>query len=143
KPEIVQATLVAIKEYGLPMLSYDQIAKHAGMSRQLIRHYFPDPEKLMVAACDALAATYREAWTKGILQTASIERLPMFLDFYFNFLAGQGLRKPEDDRIYDAMFSLATSSEAVRECLHEQYKMLQYTIAREVQLSNPDLNQKA
>ena len=143
KPEIVAATLAAIKEQGLPVLSYDQIARHAGMSRQLIRHYFPDPEQLMVAVCDALAARYREAWKQGVLQAGAVERLPMFLDFYFNFLAGKGLRKPEDDQVYDAMFSLAAGSEAIRERLHEQYKMLQYTIAREVQISNPALHQKA
>lgn len=143
KPEIVEATLKAIKEHGLPMLSYDQVAKHAGMSRQLIRHYFPDPEQLMVAVCDALAATYREAWAKGVLQANSVERLPMFLDFYFNFLAGRGLRKPEDDQVYDAMFALATASEPVRERLHEQYDRLQYMIAREVQISHPTLSQNA
>lgn len=143
KPEIVAATLKAIKEHGLPMLSYDQVAKHAGMSRQLIRHYFPDPEQLMVAVCDALAATYRDAWMKGVLQANSVERLPMFLDFYFNFLAGKGLRKPEDDQVYDAMFALATASGPIRARLHEQYDRLQYMIAREVQISHPTLSQNA
>lgn len=143
KPEIVDATLKAINEGGLPMPSYDRIAQHAGMSRQLIRHYFPDSEQLMVAVCDALAAAYREALMKGIIQAGSTERLPLFLDFYFNFLAGQGLKKPEDDAAYDAMFSLARGSEAVRQNLLEQYSELRQTIAQEVQVSNPGLSQKA
>lgn len=143
KPEIVDATLKAINEAGLPMPSYDRIAQHAGMSRQLIRHYFPNPEQLMIAVCDALAAAYREALMKGILQAGTTQRLPMFLDFYFNFLAGQGLRKPEDDAVYDAMFSLACGSEAVRKNLYEQYGELRQTIAQEVQVSYPELSQKA
>ena len=143
RPEIVAATLAAINEKGLPLPSYDLIAQHAGMSRQLIRHYFPDPERLMVAVCDALAASYRDALMRGIIQAGSTERLPMFLDFYFNFLAGKGLRKPEDDAVYDAMFSLARGSEAVRRNLLEQYSELRQTIAQEVQISNPELSQKA
>ena len=143
KPEIVAATLLAINEDGLPMPSYDRIAQHAGMSRQLIRHYFPDPEKLMVAVCDAMAASYREALMKGIIQTGRTERLPLFLDFYFNFLADRGLRKPEDDAVYDAMFSLAQGSATIRNTLAEQYNELRQTIAQEVQISHPQLSQRA
>lgn len=143
KPEIVEGVLSAINKHGLPLPSYDTIAGEAGMSRQLIRHYFPDPEKLMVAVCDALAASYRELLMKGILQAQSTERLPMFLDFYFNFLADKGLRKPDDDAVYDAMFSLAVASPAVRRNLHDQYDLLRHTIAHEVQISNPALPQSA
>ncbi len=141
KPEIVQAAIKAIGRDGLPMPSYDAIAKEADMSRQLIRHYFPDPEGLMVAVCDALAAGYRDCLMKGIIDAGAMERLPMFLDFYFNFLEGNS--KPKDDAVYDAMFSLAVGSEAVRANLSGQYNLLQYTIAHEIQISNPTLSQKA
>ncbi|MCV0398022.1 MAG: TetR/AcrR family transcriptional regulator [Rhizobiaceae bacterium] len=143
KPEIVEGVLKAINKHGLPLPSYDTIAQEAGMSRQLIRHYFPDPEKLMLAVCDALAASYRELLMKGILQAQATERLPLFLDFYFNFLADKGLRKPADDAVYDAMFSLAVASPAIRQNLHDQYDLLRHTIAHEVQISNPGLPQAA
>ncbi len=143
KPEIVQAAIRTIGKYGLPMISYDQIARETDMSRQLIRHYFPDTEVLMVAVCDALAAAYRECLTQGILKANSAKRLPMFLDFYFNFLAGEGLAKPADDAVYDAMFCLAAGSEAVRNNLFGQYSMLHHTIAHEVQISNAGLPQSA
>src|SRR5690606_17648989 len=90
KPEIVRAALQAIGEFGLPMPSYDLIARKSDMSRQLIRHYFPNPEELMVAVCDALAAAYRDLLMQGILAADTTERLPMFLDFYFGFLSGKG-----------------------------------------------------
>ncbi len=141
KPEIVQAAIKAIGRDGLPMPSYDAIAKEADMSRQLIRHYFPDPEELMVAVCDALAANYRDCLMKGIIEAGSTERLPMFLDFYFNFLAGN--QKPKDDAVYDAMLSLAAGSVAVRTNLSGQYNLLQYTIAHEIQISYPAMSQRA
>ncbi|MEO3388742.1 TetR/AcrR family transcriptional regulator [Mesorhizobium sp. CAU 1741] len=143
KPEIIDAAFAAIKKHGLPMPSYDQIASEAGMSRQLIRHYFPTIESLLVALGDALAAKYRELLMRGILDANVTERLPMFLDFYFDFLSGKGLGKPADDAVYDALFSLSVASEPIRKNLHDQYSLLQWTIAHEVQISNPGLSQNA
>jgi AcrR family transcriptional regulator len=143
RPEIIQAAVKAISENGLPMPSYDTIAQQAGMSRQLIRHYFPEPEALMVAVCDALASAHRILLVRGIHQANSAQRLPLFLDYYFNLLTKEGLGKPADTAIYDAVMSLAANSKAVRDKLREHYNILQHTIAHEVQLSNPTLNQKA
>lgn len=143
RPEIVQAAIAAVRLNGVTLPNYDKIAEQAGMSRQLVRHYFPNPEDLMLAVCDALAASYRRLLMEGILQAANPQRLPTFLDFYFNFLADKGLKKPEDDNVYDAVFALASTSEAVRQNLHSQYSELQAAIAHEVQLSHPGLSQNA
>ncbi|WP_071795269.1 TetR/AcrR family transcriptional regulator [Natronohydrobacter thiooxidans] len=143
RPEIVQAAIRTIGKNGLLMVSYDQIARETDMSRQLIRHYFPDTEVLMVAICDALAASYRECLMKGIIKANTAKRLKLFLDFYFDFLAGEDLAKPADDAVYDAMFALAAGSETVRKNLHDQYNLLHHTIAHEVQISNPELPQSA
>ncbi|GHD16182.1 TetR/AcrR family transcriptional regulator [Tianweitania populi] len=143
RPEIVQAAIKAISENGLPMPSYDRIAEQAGMSRQLIRHYFPEPEALMVAVCEALASAHRMLLMRGIHQANSAERLPLFLDYYFNLLTKEGLAKPADTAVYDAVMSLATGSKAVRNKLREHYNILQHTIAHEVQISNPELSQRA
>lgn len=143
KPEIVDAAFNAILKNGLPLISYDLIAQEADMSRQLIRHYFPDPVELMVAVCDHMAATYRDCLMKGILTARSTERLDTFLDFYFDFLSDRDLEKPRDDGVYDAMFALASAYPVIKTNLHDQYNLLQYTIAHEVQVSHPQLNQKA
>jgi AcrR family transcriptional regulator len=143
KPEIVQAAIAALQKEGLPLPAYDTIAREADMSRQLIRHYFPDPEELMLAVCDALAAAYRDCMMKGIIAAGTTERLPVFLDFYFDFLSGAGVPKPVDDRVYDAMVSLATGSKRIRQTLNAQYTLLQHVIAHEIQISYPQMNQKA
>lgn len=143
KPEIVRAAFRAIAAGAMPTPSYDAIAKEAGISRQLIRHYFPDPEALMLMVCDALAASYRDLLAKGILQAASRERLSVFLDFYFGFLEGEGLAKPADDAVYDAVFALAAGSEEIKRNLREQYTLLHHVVAHEIQLSHPGLAQTA
>ena len=143
KPEIIQAAFRAIAQGNLPMPSYDAIAKEAGISRQLVLHYFPEPQEMMLMLCDALAASYRELLAKGILEAQSHERLALFLDFYFGFLEGRGLAKPADDAVYDAMVALAAGSEEVRTNLREQYSLLRHVMAHEVQISNPTIPQKA
>lgn len=143
RPEILRAAFEAIRKGGLPLPSYDQIAQEADMSRQLIRHYFPNPEELMVALCDMLAAAYRDSLIKGVLAANSTERLATFLDFYFGFLEGRGLPKPADDQVYDAMFALAAGSPRLRRVLHDQYNLLHHTVSHEIQISNPSLHPAA
>lgn len=125
------------------MISYDLIAEEAEMSRQLIRHYYPDPEKLMIAICDALAAAHKDVMARAVVTADVTERLPLFLDLFFNVIADSATRKPMDDRAYDAMMAIATGSETVRQQLREQHSLLQTTIAHEVQISHPDLSQDA
>lgn len=143
KPEIVAGAIAALQKHGLSMISYDLIAEEADMSRQLIRHYFPDTEALMVAVCDGLAAVYKDAMMHSILEGKTTERLSIFLDFYFNLLAPKNIAKPRDDAAYDAMMSIATGNAAVRANLHGQYSLLQMTMAHEIQISNPTLSQRA
>jgi len=142
KPEIVQALYEAIQEEGINLPGYDAIARHGGMSRQLIRHYFAAPEDMAVALCDALAATYRDCLMRGIIAADESKRLTLFLDFYFDMLPDDGLKKPADDAVYDALFAFARTSDRVRTNLRDQYGLLQMTIAHEVQISHPGLAQK-
>lgn len=142
RPEIVRALFEAIKDGGISLPGYGQVAEKGGMTRQLVRHYFEDPEDLAVALCDHLAATYRDCLMRGILAADSSHRLTTFLDFYFGFLAEKGIAKPADDEVYDALFALANTSGRVKRQLFDQYKLLQATIAHEVQLSHPDLPQR-
>ncbi len=141
KNEIVDALYKAVEADGIRMPGYDKIACHGSMSRQLVRHYFPDSEDMAVALCDALASAYRDCLMKGIIAADGNLRLNVFLDFYFDFLSKKGLPKPADDVVYDALFALASSSERVRRNLYDHYSLLQRTLAHEIQLSYPDLPQ--
>ena len=141
RPEIAQALYDAIKKDGISLPSFDQIARAGDMSRQLVRHYFSTSEDVALLLCDMLAAAYKDCLMRGIIVADESRRLAVFLDFYFNFLADSGLPKPADDEVYDAMFALASSNEAVRTNLHDQYSLLQMTLAHEIQISYPDLPQ--
>ncbi len=141
RPEIVQALYQAIQTHGIRLPGYDQIASEGDMSRQLVRHYFAEIDDIAVALCDALADSYRDCLMRGIIAADDSRRLSVFLDFYFNFLSDKGLPKPADDTVYDALFAMAGTNARVRENLNGQYSLLQMTLAHEIQISYPDLDQ--
>ena len=143
RAEIVQALYAAVEKEGVSLPSYDTIAREGDMSRQLVRHYYRDPEQMAVDLCNHLASTYRDLLIRGILHADPEDRLRVFLDFYFDFLAGKGLAKPVDDTVYDALFAFAGTSERVRENLREQYTELLQTLAHEIQLTHVSLSQQA
>lgn len=138
RQQIVKGAFDALQARGLPHLSYDVIAEHAGLTRQLIRYHYPEPDALMLDLCDMMAAVYRDVLieTAGSLQGPA--RVDAFLDFYFDLL--DGTLKPRDDKVYDAMLSLSAGSPAVRARLSEQYRMIGQVLAHEFAVQFPELD---
>lgn len=141
KDRILDSTLLALQKHGLPPISYDLIAAESGVSRQLVRYHYPEPDDLMVAVCDRLAGVYRQLLVTNAARLDGPGRLEMFFDFYFDLL--DGAAKPCDDRIYDAMMSLSASSGAVRENLRGQYTLLGQVISHEINTAHPAMPARA
>lgn len=141
KRAIVLGAFAALKAQGLPMMSYDIIADNAGLSRQLVRYHFSDPGDLMVAVCDYLAECYRDALLAAVTKADTVDRLEVFLDFYFDLL--DEAPKPRDDQVYDAMMSLAAGSERVQDNLRTQYGLLGQVLSHEFSLKHPDLDSES
>lgn len=137
KLEILKATFKALKQHGLPSLTYDLISQHGDVSRQLIRYHYQEPEDLMIAMCDYLAALYREGLIAGVMQAKGKDRLQIFLDFYFDLTTE--LRKPRDDQVYDALMSMAAGSPRIQENLRNQYSLLGQVLSHEFELQYPKL----
>lgn len=142
RPEIIEALQKSILSDGISVPSYDQIAKHGEMSRQLIRHYFPNEEEMMLALCEALEHVYRDCLVKTAIAVGDGNRLPVFIDFLFDILRSRGLPKPADDKIYDAIFSYANTHKLVKDKLHAGYELVQMTLAHEIQVTHPTLPQR-
>lgn len=140
KQDILAGAFSVLMKNGLPRLSYDLIAKEAGVSRQLIRYYFSEPDELMVALCDYLASSYREALIKGVLETQTENRLKFFFDFYFDLV--NGFPKPRDDQVYDAVLSLAAGNNAIRSNLRAQYTLIGQVVSHEIHLAHPEIGRE-
>lgn len=141
KAIIVQAAFDVLMNGGIQALSFETVARSAGLSRQLVRYYFSDSEALMISLCDHLADLYRNALVNGVAQIEDRNRLDFFLDFYFDLLDAH--RKPRDDQAYDAVYAWAAGSEPVRTNLRQQYGMLGQIVAHEIALQQPKLSQEA
>lgn len=136
---IIRALYDAIRLRGIRLPSFDTIAGEGDMSRQLIRHYYKTPDEMALNLCDALAAVYQDSLLKGVVTVPEHQRLGVFLDFYFNLLASNGLPKPVDDQVYDALFALAAVNIDVRKNLKGQYSLFQATLVQEISTSHPGL----
>lgn len=142
KAEILDATFRVLMDVGLPPLSFDVIARKAGLSRQVVRYYFKDTESLMIALLDQLAERYRDTLISGVIKAEGGERIKLFLDFYFDLL--EGMPKPRDDQAYDALMALSVGSPLVRSTLQNQYSFLGQVLSHEFELEHPQLgSQKA
>ena len=119
------------------MPSYSQIAEKCGLSRQLIRYYFEAPDDLMCENCDLLAEDYRMALFNGVETLEGPKRLKFIFDFYFDLV--EEVRKPRDDRCYDAVMALASGSERIRTNLRGQYTLLGQVLQLEIKMQYPDL----
>ncbi|MCR9138253.1 MAG: TetR/AcrR family transcriptional regulator [Alphaproteobacteria bacterium] len=137
KQDILDGAFSYLMKHGLPTLSYNAIARKAGVSRQLIRYYYAEPEDLMVALCDHLASLYRDGLVNGVLEVQPEDRLKFFFDFYFDLL--ENAPKPRDDQVYDAMMSLAAGSPVVRTNLQKQYGLIGQVVAHEIHLKYPQI----
>ena len=137
KDEIVSAAFEALMDTGLPMLSYDVIARRGALSRQLIRYHYPDPEDLMIDLCDHLAGLYREALISEVMKLEGAARLRCFFDFYFDMIEGN--LKPRDDQVYDALMSLSAGSPRIRTNLRSQYSLLGQVLSHELELEYPGI----
>lgn len=141
RSQIVRGAFEALRKHGLPHMSYDLIAEHAGATRQLVRYHFPDPDSLMQDICNMMAELYRDALISTAGQLSGPARVDAFLDFYFDLLDGKS--KPRDDQVYDAMFSLATGSPPLREALAGQYALVGQVLSHEFAVQYPDLDQQS
>lgn len=141
KTNILNAAFRALKQNGLPHLSYDTIAKEADLSRQVVRYHFKDADMLMVALSEHLAAGYRDNLVSVVMQAKGEQRLNLFLDYFLSIRPD--FTKPEDDRVFDALFALTTGSEPVRAALRSQYTLLGHVLTHEFMLQYPHLPNRA
>ncbi|WP_135506574.1 TetR/AcrR family transcriptional regulator [Roseovarius aestuariivivens] len=137
KAAILSATTKLLISDGLNALSFEAVAAKAGLSRQLVRYYYPSLDALMIAVCDHLGAAYRDLLIAGIVDLKQVERLPFFLDFFFDLADGH--KMPDNLEAYDAFLAYSVTSEAFRERLCSTYKTLGDVMVHELKIAYPDL----
>lgn len=134
---ILAAVAETLQEEGLPFPSYDRVAGHAALSRQLVRHYFPDPEELMVTACRSLGQAWLSEIARRLNDAPPGTGLGRLIDLC---LDGRGA---EDDlpppAAFESLIALSRSSPALRGALQAEVEALTGIFSEEVARAFPDL----
>ena len=141
KLQILEAATALIREYGIQAISFERIASQSGQSRQLVRYYFTDLDRLIAELSDFLAAGYRDMLIAGIVEIGAPQRLDFFLDFFFELAEGRPL--PDNLEVYDALVAYAVGSDLVRDRLRGQYLTLGQVVAHELAITHPGLGSRA
>lgn len=137
KAQILLAAAELLTRRGLQALSFESVAKEAGLSRQLVRYYFDDLDALVVALCDYFGNAYRETLIHGIVEIGKVERLDFFLDFFFDLLPEFPM--PDHLEAYDAMFAYSVGCAEAADRMCGQYKTLGQVVAHEIEIAYPQL----
>ena len=141
KTQILAATTALLTGHGLHALSFEAIAKEAGLSRQLVRYYYPELDTLIADLCDHLGKVYQEILIGGIMEIKQVERLDFFLDFFFG--TTEAYPMPDNLEAYDSLFAYAAGSGQVKERLRAKYRTLGQVIQHELAIVHPELGETA
>ncbi|MEM8728342.1 MAG: TetR/AcrR family transcriptional regulator [Pseudomonadota bacterium] len=141
KVQILNAATILIKTQGLQALSFEAVAKQAGLSRQLVRYHFSDLDTLIVSLCEYLGNAYRASLVEGIVEVGQVERLGFFLDYFFDLADGRPM--PDNLEVYDSLLAYAVGSDRLRDRLCDQYKTLGQVIVHELKIVHPELGDHA
>ncbi len=141
KTQILDAAAHLLRVQGAQALSFENIAKEADLSRQLIRYYFSDLEDLIVELCNYLAKGYRDLLVAGVVNVGQVERLQFFLDFFFDLADGHPM--PANLEVYDTLIAYSVGSDRLRENMCGQYSVLGQVMIHELAIAHPELDGKA
>lgn len=138
---ILRAGTAVLCKQGLHRLSFESVAAESGLSRQLVRYYFPTIDDLMIGLCDHFGAIYQGILTKTIVNAGAVDRLSLFLDFFFGVPGAPPM--PDNLEAYDALVGYAVTSPKFSQTLCLQYRTLGEVMNHELQISHPALSRAA
>lgn len=141
KVQILDATTALLTTCGLQALSFENIAKQTGLSRQLVRYYYPTLDALIADLCDHLGKVYQDVLIAGVVKVGQVERLDFFLDFFFG--VSRDYPMPDNLEAYDSLFAFSVGAPDVKQRLHAKYRTLGQVIEHELAIAYPQLNAPA
>jgi len=139
--QIINGAVLHLQRIGPARPPYAGIAESSGVSRQLVRYYFPDPDRIVIDASDAAAQAYATALDAGLQNKSGADRLSFILDFFFDTLAGENRIIREE--CFDSLLALAISSKQLRDNLADKYTTFGDALHGELKAAHPSLSEAA
>jgi len=119
KPQILEHFRAVINEEGFHKASIARVAKHMGMSPNLIVHYFKSKEAMVLELCDLLLDEYFEFISVSTDdQKEGVPRIKSMLKRMFGMEGGKQLLV---ENSFYALYYISLSNEQVKQRLNQQY----------------------
>ena len=133
REQVLDAFEACVVERGLAAASLDRTAERAGLTRQLVLHYFGSRAALVEAALARMVERYRARITSKLGSLSEKERLGAFLDW----ILGGDFCDPESDALLGELTGPARRDEATRHAIHGVYLGLHEAVASELARAYP------
>lgn len=134
RPQILEAYERCLVRYGAEATTLDRIAKEAGVTRALVRHYLGNRREVDRALVAQVRGTY-VAWFLNLTVDLPVkERLTRILDALFAEVSAG------PSQVVDALFGLSAEDPALRDDLREMYLELEHLLDSELASARPDAN---
>ncbi len=129
KQQILEHFYEVLIEEGIEGASIGKIAKHLGVHKSLVVHYFNKKEELFVELIGLIIERYEQLFIQKFKEVEDPEqRLGVVLDGLFGLpfkrLFGLATTKPSDDEAFYACYYLTHRNEAIRGRFQEMYARL-------------------
>jgi len=129
KQQILEHFYEVLIEEGIEGASIGKIAKHMGVHKSLLVHYFNKKEEMFVELIGRIIERYEQTFIRKFKEIDDPEkRLETVLDDFFGLpfkkLFGLPSTNPPDDEAFYACYYLTRRNEAVRKRFQEMYTLL-------------------
>ena len=129
KQQILEHFYEVLIDEGIEGASIGKIAKHMGVNKSLLVHYFNKKEEMFVELIQRIVERYEQTFMRKFREIDDPEkRLDTVLDDFFGLpfkkLFGLPTDNPPDDEAFYACYYLTRRNEAIRKRFQEMYSRL-------------------
>jgi AcrR family transcriptional regulator len=137
--QVMDATRVCLRQYGLAGTTLERVAEQSGLSRSHIHHYVGNRDALLRAFADWLFAGYEQALVDVAAEGAPEDRLEGILEYLF----GSGfLPVNDDDAAIRELMAAGLADEALRTTLQARHRQGVAVVARAMREATPAMTAK-
>jgi len=137
RPQLLDAYAACLVRYGVAGTTLDRVAKEAGVTRGLVRHYLGNREEVLRALGEHVRAGYAE-WLEELVDASQAgERLDAVIE---------GILSEQPRELYaviDALFDEAPRDPRIAAVLREIYTGFEHAMEVELAVALPGSNPKA
>jgi AcrR family transcriptional regulator len=138
RPQILEAYESCIVRYGLEGATLDRVAREAGVTRGLVRHYLGNRDDVLLALGAHVQERYSSWLQEIVASNPSSDRMAALLDALLTDEI-----PPELYQVVSELFWVATGDQKIARLLHDVYAEFEHTIDAALAAELPEADPRA